>query len=152
MYSVIQRRYAVAQNSQADKSSVARCHLATMRGMRERQLDADTLRLLLDVLIEIEGLDTLPAHGAKVLTWLAAQPDGSADQAAVGARFKLSTDQLFRVSDKLAKLKLVHRRELTTDRRASLLTITEQGRGEIDKLFQAVQSVVQKFKQARLSR
>jgi DNA-binding MarR family transcriptional regulator len=120
--------------------------------MRERQLDADTLRLLLDVLIEIEGLDKLPAHGAKVLTYLAAQPDGSADQAAVAARFSLSVDQMFRVSEKLHALRLVRRRELPTDRRAYRLTVTEQGRGEIDNLYQAVQSVVQKFKQAQLSR
>ncbi len=120
--------------------------------MRERlAIDADTLRILLEVVIHVEQLNELPAHGFKVLGYLALQPDDSADMAAVAKRFDLSDDQISRVCDKLVTLRLLRKRAIASDRRAYRVTVTEKGRGAIGEFTQATQDLMKKIAAQRLS-
>lgn len=124
-----------------------------MREPERLEISADdSLRLLLELMIEVDRVNTLPANGAKVLAWLFLQPDGSADQADVAKKLNLSIDQMGRVADKLHDQRLVRRRESERDRRVYRLSITERGRGEVGKLDEATQSVVLKFATSQLSR
>jgi DNA-binding MarR family transcriptional regulator len=122
---------------------------------RERlEINADdALRLLLDLMVEVDSVEGLPAHGLKVLLYLASQPDGSADQAAdVAAKLGLSTFQMFRACDRLDADHLVIRRSLKSDRRAKQLSITPRGRSVVGKVDKATQSVVLKLAKAQLLR
>jgi DNA-binding MarR family transcriptional regulator len=91
--------------------------------------------MLRRISLDLEEADLPPLTWYDVLAALRDAPDGQLRQVEIAERVLLSHSGLSRLIDRIEKAGLVERRLCDTDRRAFFVSLTDEGRGMLDRMW-----------------